>query len=190
MDQYRGVGVLEEPRAYEKRAADELLLGGPEGNRNRARQPVALHHLLHRVGRSDCDSTVRVVTLHVPGCPLDERFAGDAPGCLRALGQGVDLGDDYDLGLAAAPLRPDVGGHSGAAGLDLESDSLERFLQEFRALELLHTQFGEVIERVADDGELLGVALDDLEGELFPLVDLSAARECEKEAEYSEEDRG
>ena len=98
------------------------------------------------------------------------------------------LGDDNDLGLAAAPLRPDVGGHSGAARLDLESDSLERFLQEFRALELLHTQFGEVVERVADDGKLLGVALDGLKGELFPLVDLSVACDCEKEAEYSKDD--
>ena len=70
---------------------------------------------------------------------------------------------------------------AGAAGLDLEADAFERFLQELRALEILHAELAEVIERIADQRELRRIALDGVERELLALVGLGVARDGKKQ---------
>ena len=169
VDDDRGVRVLEVAGAHEIRPADELLLGRSERDRHRAREPMTLHDLLHRMSGAHRDGAHRVVPFHVAGRSRHERLALDDVRGLRAFGQRVDLCGDDDEGLARSPRRPHVRGHAGPAELDGEPDALERLLEELRALELLHPQLAEVEERVTDEGDLLRVPLDGLEGLLLRL---------------------
>ena len=164
------VDVLEIAGAHEERAACDLLLRRPVRNRDRARQVVALHHLLDRERGERGDAAVRVVSLHVARAVLDQRLALPGSRRLRAAGQGIDLGDDRDLWPAIAVLGPDIGGHAGAAQLDLEAGGGKRVFEELGALELLHAELAEIEQRVAHIGHLLRVALDHVERELLALV--------------------
>src|SRR3982074_3450932 len=51
-----------------------------------------------------------------------------------------------------------------------EAGRFERLLQKLRALELLHADLAEIVDRVADVGHLLRVAVDHLEGEVLALI--------------------
>ena len=85
-----------------------------------------------------------VVPFHVAGAVLHQRLALIGAGRLRAAGQGIDLGDDSDLGPAAAVLRPQIGRHAGAAHLHLEACRLERVLEELGALHFLHAELAKI----------------------------------------------
>jgi hypothetical protein len=101
-----------------------------------------------------------VVAFHVPGCAIDQRLMVDRERRLRAAGQRVDLRDDHDLRPAGAPMGPDVGIHAGGAGLDGEADRLEHAFDELGALDLLHAELAEIVDGVADGGDLVGIAID------------------------------
>src|SRR5258708_6551984 len=83
--------------------------------------------------------------------------------------------------MARAPLGPDIRWHAGAAELDLEARRLEGIGQKLGALDLLHAELAEEIERVADVGHLLGVAVDDLERKVLALIGGDAARDGQRE---------
>ncbi len=160
-----GVDVLEVASAHDERAARELLLGRPEGDRDRARNVVPGHHLLHRECRHGGDPAVGVVAFHVAGPARHQRLALIGARRLRAARQGIDLGDDRDLGMAGAVFGPETGRHAGAPELDPEACCRERVLEQPGALHLLHAELAEIEQRVADVGHLLGVAVDHFEGE-------------------------
>jgi len=110
---------------------------------------VTLHHLLDRKSRRRRHPAVGVVALHVAGSVLDHGLALIGARGLRAAWQRVNLGDDRDLRSARAIFGPQIGRHSGAAELDLESRGLERVLEQLGGFELLHAEFAEVEDRVA-----------------------------------------
>ena len=164
------VDILEVAGAHEVGTARDLLLGGPERDRDRAGNVVPLHHLLDGERGQRRDTAVRVVAFHVAGTILHQRLALIGAGRLRTAGQGVDLGDDGDLRPAAAILGPQIGRHVGPAQLHLEAGRGQGVLEQFRALEFLHPELAEVEQRVADVGHLLGVALDHIECKLLALI--------------------
>ena len=180
MQQYGDVGILEEAGAHEIGPAHELLLGGTDRDRDASRNVVALHRLLDGIGGADRDAGMGVVSLHVAGRADNQRLALDAAGGLRAARQRVHLGHDHDLRLAGAPMGPDVRLHAGGTGLDRETDQFEHALDEFRAFELLHAEFAEIVDGVADRGDLLGIALDHFIGERLGAVGLGAHRDGQR----------
>jgi len=113
---------------------------------------------------------MRVMTFHVSGGAGNDRLARNAARRLRSFRQRVNLRHDDELRLAAPPLRPYVGGHPCAALLDLEADIFERLLEKPGALEFLHAKLAEIVERVADHGDGLRIALDCIERILLLLA--------------------
>ncbi len=130
------------------------------------------HRLLDRKRRHRRDAAVGIVALHMAGAILHQRLALVGARRLRAAGQGIHLGDDGDLGPAAAVFGPKIGRHAGAAEFHLEACRRQRVLEQLGALEFLHPELAEVEQRVADIGHLLGVAIDHLEGELLARIRL------------------
>ena len=111
-----------------------------------------------------------IVALHVAGGILDQGLARKLARRLRAARQRIDLGDDGHLGTARAPFGPDIRWHAGTAELDPEARRLERILEQLGALEFLHPELAEIIERIADVGHRLDVALDHVECQLLAVV--------------------
>ena len=165
-----GVDILEVAGAHDIGPADQLLLGGPERDDDAARDAVAHHRLLHREGGGGHQPAMGVVPLHVTGRARHQRLAGELHGGLRAFRQRIDLADDGDRRMAAAEARPQIGRHPGGAELDGEAAGFEHVLQELGALEFLHAELGEIVDRIADLRHRGGVALDDAEGEVLLLV--------------------
>ena len=73
-------------------------------------------------------------------------------------------------------MGPDIGVHAGGAGLHGEADQFEHALDEFAALDLLHAEFAEIVDGVADGGDLIGIAVDRLIGERLARVGLGGSR--------------
>ena len=118
-----------------------------------------------------------VVTLHVAGPVLDQGLALVGARGLGAAGQRVDLGDDRDLRPAGAVFSPQIGRHPGAAELDLEARRFQRVLEQLGAFDLLHAEFAEIEQRVAEQRHLRGVAIDGIERELLALVRVRGERQ-------------
>ena len=57
-------------------------------------------------------------------------------------------------------MRPDIGRHAGAARLDSKADRFKYAFDELRAFEFLHAKLAEIIDRIADGGDLFGIAFD------------------------------
>jgi hypothetical protein len=115
----------------------------------------------------------------------NQRLALDAAGGLGAFRKRVDFADDDDLRLAAPPMREDVGRHAGGAGFDRKADRFEHALDELCALELLHAEFAEIIDGVADGGDLSGIALDRIIGGRLGAVGFGHGRRHQRrECEY------
>ena len=150
--------------------ADQLLLGRSERDDDAARNVVAHHRLFDREGRGGGKAAMGVVALHVAGAAGDERLAREFHRGLRTARQRIDLADDGDGRMSGSPARPQIGRHAGGAELDREAGILEHALHQSGALELLHAELGEIVDRVADLGGRLRIAVDDVPGELLLLV--------------------
>ena len=188
MQQDRDVGIAEQAGTHQVGPADQLLLGRAERDRDAARNIVARHRLLDRVSRPDRDARMGVVPLHMARGAVDHRLAGDAAGRLRPAGKRIHFGDDDDARPSGAPMGKDIGRHAGGAGLHRETDRLQHALDEFGAFELLHAEFAEVIDVVADRRDLIGIALDHRGGE--GLRSLGLGRDGRRRhAEKSDQDR-
>src|SRR5262249_15732006 len=103
---------------------------------------------------------MRVVTFHMAGCTRDERLAFYAPGRLRTTWQSIYLAHDHDLRFARTPMCPNIRWHTRSAGLDGETDGFKHAFDELRTLEFLHAKFAEIVDRIADGCDLIGVAFD------------------------------
>jgi hypothetical protein len=178
-----GIHILEISGAHDIGPADRLLLGGAERDDDAAGEAVAHHRLLYRKGGGGGETAMGVVPLHVAGRAGHERLAGELHGGLRAFRQRVDLADDGDGRMPAAPARPQIGRHAGGAELDGESAGFEHVLHELGAFEFLHAELGEIVDRIADLRHRHGIALDDPEGEFLLLVARRLARQRHQRAE-------
>ena len=121
-----------------------------------------------------------IVAFHVAWRPYDKGFALDAAGRLRAAWERVNFRHDYDLRLSGAPTGPDIGGHAGSAGFHREADRFQYLLDKLGALDLLHSELAEIVDGVADGGDLFGITLDHFTDECLCIVGLGQGRRGER----------
>ena len=141
--------------------AAEQLLGHARPEHHRAREPLALHHLLERERRSDVHRLPGVVSLAVSGRALHDRVVVGDAGLLAGLGDPVDVAAQRDDRTARAPRRPPRRRHPGDARLDLEAVLAQQVHREYaRRLDLLEAQLGEAEELVHHDLPELRVGPD------------------------------
>src|SRR5918993_4670108 len=95
-----------------------------------------------------------------PGAPSTSGLRGILPGVCEPSGRASISVTDRDHRFSRAPGRPDIRRHAGAAKLNLEAGAFKSLFQILCALVLLHPRLAEVIEHVADGGDLFGISVD------------------------------
>jgi hypothetical protein len=89
---------------------------------------MLFHSFLDRVRGTDGNGSHNIVSFHMAGRAVDQRFARDATWSLRALGQSVHFGHHRDHGISGTPRRPDVGRHAGATQLNFKAGAFQCLL--------------------------------------------------------------
>src|SRR5438105_3144031 len=157
------VDIVEPAVAHEIGTAHELFFGRTAKYFERASEAEFLHCALRRERGADQHRGVDVVAFAVAGRAFDNELLLRHAGALRIVRTAVVFGVDRDHRMAGTISGAEAGGESRYAALDLETAFFQQAGHEFRSLELLHTEFAEIENIVAELRYGAGVALDVIE---------------------------
>ena len=146
-EQYH-VYIFEESLADVVGLRAELLLGDSRPQLERAREMLALHHLLHRQRCHDVQRHARVVAFAMPRRAFDHWHVVRHCRLLRGLRDVINIRTQGDDRLPLPPRGNERGGDARHVPLDLEALLLQKTGEIFGGLKLLEAQLAEAEDAV------------------------------------------